>query len=199
MPRFLVRRCRRERTVDAEAGVVDEDVDRQLPRSELAGDGLNRIRGGQILGDDVRIHAMRSRQLAGERGETVRAARHEDHVRARRREQPGKLFADSAGGAGDKGCVGHGVMLSLCRGSGLGARDSDSGLDSGFRLQPEGCGCRFEDSAQSRSRRPRRMRGLADDCPDREGHERHVGGTCERDERIAIDERTHDNSSAGGP
>ena len=167
------------------------------------GDGVNRIRRGQILGDDARVHAMRSRQLAGERGETVRAARHEDHVRAPRCEQPGKLFADAAGSAGDKGCVGHGVMLSLI--SGLGARGSGLGRDWAWLPASAGHGspargCRdFETRGQFTIHATATYRAALPMTVQIEKARKGMWAAPASATSASPMSGTHDNSSAGGP
>ncbi len=96
----VVRRHGGERVGVAEAGVVDQEVDRALGVGQAGDDGGDAVGRGEV-GDEGLDRALCV--LAGEGGEPVAAAGDHDGGHAGRRELRRHRPADAARGAGDQG------------------------------------------------------------------------------------------------
>ena len=91
----------------SEPGIVDEDLDRSAPLLRLRDDAGGGIGEGQVRAEDFGGHAVTLRQLVRERFQLVAPPRHQHHVPAIFRGEPGEFPADAARGTGDEGRSGH--------------------------------------------------------------------------------------------
>ena len=92
-----------ERTVGAEAGVVDQQVHRTGPVRQSS---LHRVaghRGGQVCRQHLHRHAVGGGQFPGQRLQPVLVTGHHHQVRPLRGQAAGDGIADAAGRAGDQG------------------------------------------------------------------------------------------------
>jgi len=85
-----------------EAGIVDQEVDRDAARAQLVAEPAGRIGCGEVERDDVRRDAGRRLDLARQLVEAVAAARDQDHVVAVGGEQGRVVASQSRRGAGDE-------------------------------------------------------------------------------------------------
>ena len=86
---------------EAEAGVVDEEVDGDATGSEVVVEALGGGRVAQVGGDGRGRDAVLGGEVGGELVQGSTASGDEDQVMAALGEEPGEVEADSAGGAGD--------------------------------------------------------------------------------------------------
>ena len=92
-----------ERALDAEAGVVDEVVDRQPGGGDVGQQPSRRGRVREVGGEEVNGNAVLRPELGGERLQPVGPARGEDQGFAPGGERAGEAFAQARRRAGDEG------------------------------------------------------------------------------------------------
>jgi len=95
--------CRRKRlegAVCAEAGVVDEQVDREPPHLGFGVKVARGVRAGQVGRYNLGAHPEVARQLVRQRPQPLLRARHQDNVTAARGQRARELRADAGRRAG---------------------------------------------------------------------------------------------------
>jgi len=83
-------------------GVVDEDVDVQLLRGDLADQLADRIGSSQIGGDAVHADAVLLLQLGGQLLQAIQTAGGQYQIVALRRQLAGEFGTDAGRGTGDQ-------------------------------------------------------------------------------------------------
>src|SRR6266550_4671140 len=93
----------RELSTQTEAGVVDQDFDRDVLVLQEIVDRFRRLAAPQIRGEDVRLDVELSLELPCSRLERVSLARDEDEIKAIAGEDFCELEPDAAGATSDEG------------------------------------------------------------------------------------------------